>query len=63
MGVLVSRIERRPEMSTTFHFPDQILREKGICDNIVLEPEGDYPGWIAREADEAGKLCEELELA
>ena len=58
MGLLVSCFERRPETSTMFHFLNQILRANGICDNIVLEHEGNCPGWIADKANEAIELWE-----
>ncbi|MCL5104776.1 MAG: dihydrodipicolinate synthase family protein [Armatimonadetes bacterium] len=61
MGLLVSCFERRPETSTMFHFLNCTLRKRGICDNIVLEHEGDCPGWLAEKADEAMELCKELE--
>jgi len=61
MDLLVSCFERRPETSTMFHFLNFILRKRGVCDNITLAHEGDCPDWIARNAEIAMRLCDELE--
>lgn len=53
MRVLNGCFERRAETSTMFHFLDQILRRKGVCENICLDFEGECPGWLAEEAVKA----------
>ena len=37
---------RRPETSTLFHLINTALRQRGVCDNILLEHEGETPDWI-----------------
>lgn len=37
---------RRPETSTLFHLINAALRQRGVCDNILLEHEGETPDWI-----------------
>jgi len=34
------------------------MKSRGICNNILLEHEGETPEWIAVEADKAIRLCE-----
>jgi 4-hydroxy-tetrahydrodipicolinate synthase len=41
---------RRPETSTLFHLLNQALRARGVCENILLEHEGECPGWLADAA-------------
>jgi len=61
MQVLVSAFEQRPEISTMFHFLNYILHKKGVCQNIVLEHEGECPDVAVEKAEEAMQLCSELE--
>jgi dihydrodipicolinate synthase/N-acetylneuraminate lyase len=42
--------KRRPETSTLFHFLNCALRQRRVCDNILLEHEGDCPRWLADKA-------------
>jgi 4-hydroxy-tetrahydrodipicolinate synthase len=57
MEILVGSFQRRPYTSTLFHFLNQVLRAKGLCDNIVLDFEGDCPPWLSEEAKRALQLC------
>ena len=56
--LMTSCIERRPETSTLFHFLNQALRQKGVCDNILLHHEGDCPSWLADAVKSALDICE-----
>ena len=42
--------QRRPETSTLFHFLNCALRRRRVCDNILLDHEGDCPEWLADKA-------------
>lgn len=44
---------RRPETSTLFHFLNYVLRARGLCENILLDHEGDCPEWLAQSARQA----------
>lgn len=44
---------RRPETSTLFHLLNQALRMRGVCENILLEHEGECPGWLEEAAGRA----------
>lgn len=50
MDLVESSFKRRPETSTFFHFMNQVLRCRGICDNILVEHDGPCPTWLARRA-------------
>ena len=56
MDIVVKSFERRPEISTLFHFFNVILKQRGICENIVLEHEGPCPDWIEIEAKKAMQI-------
>jgi len=53
MNMVVECFHKRPENSTLFHFLNCCLKERGICENIIMEFEGDCPDWIAEKAKEA----------
>ena len=46
MELFDQAIERRPVASTFFHFLNWILQHRHLCDNILLEHEGDCPAWV-----------------
>ena len=50
--------ERRPETSTLFHFLNCALKKRGVCDNILLEHEGECFEWMMEESDKALKCLE-----
>ena len=56
MDIVVKSFERRPEISTLFHLFNVILKQRGICENIVLEHEGPCPDWIEIEAKKAMQI-------
>ena len=58
LDVVEACFERRPETSTFFHLLNCILRRRGLCDNILLEHEGEGPLWLAGEAERALEICE-----
>lgn len=59
MQLIVKSFKRRPEVSTMFHFINFALRRRRVCDNILLEHEGDCPKWLAANAAEAVEICAE----
>ena len=56
MNLLIESFERRPEISTLFHFLNYALDKRGICDNILLKHEGDCPDWLAEKSGKALKI-------
>ena len=53
MELVLESFARRPETSTLFHFLNYALRTSGVCENTVLEHEGDCPDWLAAKAAQA----------
>ncbi len=43
--------DRRPPSSTLFHFIDYALRQRGVCENIMLPHEEDCPGWLLENVE------------
>jgi dihydrodipicolinate synthase/N-acetylneuraminate lyase len=62
MEFVNSSIKRRPEISTLFHVLNYALGKHGICDNILLEHEGDCPGWLAEQARKAMDVYKPVDL-
>ena len=60
MDLLVESFKQRPEISTLFHFLNYTLKKRGICENILLEHEGDCPDWLAEKAERALNIYSEL---
>jgi len=58
-AVLSRSLHRRLESSTLFHFMNCALQRQGICDNILLEHEGETPDWLKKEVERAMDLCAE----
>ena len=57
IGVVRETIERRPESSTLFHLLNYALRERGVCENILLEHDSAAPDWVIENARRAVDLC------
>ncbi len=57
MDVFEDSFRRRPESSTFFHLLNWALRQRGVCDNILLEHEGECPAWLAANARQALDIC------
>jgi dihydrodipicolinate synthase/N-acetylneuraminate lyase len=57
MDLFEEGMARRPETSTFFHFLNWILRHRGICENILLDHDGDCPEWVAVIARQALEIC------
>lgn len=53
MNIMVECFSRRPETSTLFHFLNNCLKARGICENITLEHEGECPGWLVEKSNYA----------
>ena len=61
--VVVQCLEKRPAISTLFHMLNYSLRQRGICENILLDHEGETPDWLLDKAKQAVEICNEtLEL-
>jgi 4-hydroxy-tetrahydrodipicolinate synthase len=57
MDLFEEGIARRPETSTFFHFLNWILHQRGLCQNILLDHDGDCPQWVAEMARQALEIC------
>ncbi len=55
----VDSLQKRPAISTLFHMLNYSLRQREICENILLEHEGETPDWLIEKAKEAVEICEE----
>jgi len=51
MDLTEAATERTGATSTFFHIMNDTLRRRGLCDNILLEHEGDVPDWLPAEVD------------
>jgi 4-hydroxy-tetrahydrodipicolinate synthase len=58
MDIFQASFGRRPETSTLFHLLNWALRHRGVCDNILLDHEGDCPPWLADNARQAIEICD-----
>jgi dihydrodipicolinate synthase/N-acetylneuraminate lyase len=47
MGMFLKIADSHPETSNLFHFLNYILRCRQLCNNLLLEHEGDCPPWIS----------------
>ena len=59
LGVVEGCFARRPETSTLFHLLNYALQARGVCANILLDHEGECPGWLADDARRALEILEE----
>ncbi|MCX6056469.1 MAG: dihydrodipicolinate synthase family protein [Chloroflexi bacterium] len=57
MDLVAVMFDKRPETSTLFHFLNQSLRLRNVCDNIVMEQDGKCPGWLCDTASQAHDIC------
>ena len=58
MAVIFGSLRDRPESSTLFHLLNYALKDRGVCENILLDHDGEAPAWLlekARQAIEMGK--------
>jgi dihydrodipicolinate synthase/N-acetylneuraminate lyase len=58
--IVVAAFGRRPETSTLFFLLNYPLKKRGICDNILLDHEGQCPGWLVEEAEKNIQIFESL---
>lgn len=63
MDLVAGMFKRRPETSTLFHFLNQVLRMRGVCENIVLEQDGDCPEWLIETARQSREICQSASAA
>jgi 4-hydroxy-tetrahydrodipicolinate synthase len=57
MNLVVGCLDRRPETSTLFHFLNNTLKIRGVCENIIIEHEGECPDWLWDESVKAVDIC------
>jgi 4-hydroxy-tetrahydrodipicolinate synthase len=57
MDVVFDCIHRRPETSTLFHMLNVALRERGVCDNLLLAHDGESPEWLVAETRRTVAMC------
>jgi 4-hydroxy-tetrahydrodipicolinate synthase len=60
MDLIEGSFALRPETSTFFHLLSQALRQRGICENLTLEHEGECPAWLVERAAQAVQLCYQM---
>ena len=58
MALVRGSIERRPESSTLFHMLNYALIQRGVCENILLDHDGEGPLWLIENARQAYEYCE-----
>jgi len=51
MDLTEAATARTGATSTFFHIMNETLRRRGLCDNILLEHEGEVPEWLGAEVD------------
>jgi len=56
MKIFIECFQQRPEISTLFHCLNFIMKEKKICENILLEHEGQTPTWLIEKAKQTLSL-------
>jgi 4-hydroxy-tetrahydrodipicolinate synthase len=55
--VVRESIEKRPESSTLFHMLNYAVRQRGVCENLLLEQDDDAPAWLLEKAQLATEIC------
>ena len=45
-------IDKRPESSTLFHILNYALRQRSVCENLLLEQDGEPPLWLTQQSVE-----------
>lgn len=58
IGLVRQTIDQRPESSTLFHMLNYALKKRGVCQNILLEHDGDAPDWVISNAQRAVEICQ-----
>ncbi|MGB6122405.1 MAG: dihydrodipicolinate synthase family protein [Bacteroidota bacterium] len=56
--LVVGCLEKRPGISTLFHMVNIALQRRSVCRNIMLEHEGECPGWLREETARAMEISE-----
>ena len=51
MQLTEEAVGRSGATSTLFHIMNTTLRRRGICNNVLMEHEGDTPDWLAQHID------------
>jgi 4-hydroxy-tetrahydrodipicolinate synthase len=61
--LVVRCLEKRPGISTLYHMVNISLQKRHVCRNIMLEHEGECPGWLREETARALEIAEEARRA
>ena len=62
LGLVKESIEKRPESSTLFHILNYALRQRGVCENLLLEQDGEPPLWLIQKSVEICILAGNLPI-
>jgi 4-hydroxy-tetrahydrodipicolinate synthase len=57
LALVRESIEKRPESSTLFHMLNYAVRQRGICENILLEQDEESPPWLIQNSQKAVEIC------
>ena len=55
-------IEKRPESSTLFHILNYALRQRGVCENLLLNQDGEPPLWLTEKAVEIFNMASSITI-
>jgi 4-hydroxy-tetrahydrodipicolinate synthase len=58
MNLVNASFDKRPPSSTVFHFMDYALRQRGVCENIMLPHEQDCPDWLLENVQQGFEICQ-----
>lgn len=57
LTIVRTSIEQRPESSTLFHLLNYAVRQRGVCDNLLLEQDAEPPHWLIENAARTIEIC------
>ena len=57
LSIIRQSIEKRPESSTLFHILNYALQQRKVCENILLEQDGESPLWLNQNIKQALAIC------
>ena len=60
LDIVKGCFDRRPGISTLFHFLNHALILRDVNVNILLEQEGSCPKWLAEKVENALEICRKV---
>lgn len=57
LKIVRDSIDARPESSTLFYMLNDAVRQRGVCDNLLLEHEPEPPAWLIENARQVVEIC------